>query len=123
MRRALTELDREIWEFLWGRFELGNGSPSVQEMARACYCSHPKVLATITKLEAMGYVTWAWLDDRRAARGCLTVVAPSDEAVRRTQLHEYDEEIRLRRERDRERAKKRMRRVRARRKGTLVSFE
>ncbi len=122
----ITKVDRDIWNYLWQRFEEGRGSPSVHEMARAAYCSPSKVLATLDKLEALNLVVWQWLnEERRAARGCLRVVAPDDEAVRRVRAVDEANHLSIeeRRARDRERAKLRMRRIRAKKRGTLISFE
>lgn len=119
----LTELDRDIWRLLWARFEEGRGSPSVRELAHGCYTSHSKVLTALVKLEIMGYVTWAWLGERRAARGCLTVTAPDDELARIDRVEEVEREAAraARAAAQREAAKLRMRRVRARKKGKLIS--
>lgn len=112
----LTQLDREIWAYIWERFERQLGCPSITEISQATFCSPPKVSKALDKLELREVVTWLYIGDaRRAARGCLSVKPPSDEPPAKV------EDAMAKMEREREAARLRMRNLRAKRRGTLTN--
>jgi DNA-binding MarR family transcriptional regulator len=75
--KRMGSIEASVWHYLYERLRSGAGSPSVREVAEACFCDVATVYGCLVRLEARGLIEFYYSSPgRRAARGVKRVKEP-----------------------------------------------